>query len=207
MTIAVEALARLYAPTPLNTCARYVEPLNAACAEFGITTRDRRAALLGQLGIESDRLTTMVEDLNYRTPSRLDAMFSAVRGEEDARALIKRGPQAIANRVYAGRLGNGDEASGDGWRYRGAGGIQCTGRDNHAAFGAAIGMPLAQVPAYLLTPIGAMRVTGWYWREHALNALADRWAIDAITRAVNGKAMVAAAERRALSDRARALLS
>lgn len=199
-------LAKLYAPTPLATCRLYADELRKAMIEDGIDTPGRQAALLGQMGIESSRLTKMVENLNYKTPDRLDDMFSAVNGPADAAALIKRGPVAIANRVYANRNGNSDEASGDGWRYRGAGGIQCTGKTNHAAFGKAIGMPLEQVPAFLLTPRGAMKVSTWFWRAHALNALADRWDIDAITRAVNGKKMEAAAERRALSNTARGLL-
>ncbi len=200
-------LAALYAPTSLSTCALYAAPLAAAMAANHIDTTDRAAALLGQLGIESDRLTRMAENLNYRTPERLDAMFSAVNGSADAAALIQRGPVAIANRVYANRLGNGDEASGDGWRFRGAGGIQCTGRANQAAFGDHAGIPIDQVPNYLRTPRGAMEVTCWFWTEHGLNALADKWNIDGITRKVNGAAMTAALERRQLSELARKALA
>lgn len=201
-----QTLAKIYAPTPLTTCTLYAGPLSAACAKYDINTRDRKDAFLGQLGIESALLTRMVENLNYKTPERLDEMFSAVHGVDDAAALIKAGPQAIANRVYAGRLGNGDEASGDGWRYRGAGGIQCTGKANHQAFGDAIGMPLSNVPAYLQTPEGAMMVSGWFWSARSLNPLADKWDIDAITRAVNGPAMAAAMERKTLSNKARGML-
>jgi putative chitinase len=202
-----DLLAQVFAPTPRVTCSPYAVPLEAACVRYGIDTVARRAALLGQLGVESQLLTRMVENLNYRTPSILDARFSAVHGLADAAALIKAGPQAIANRVYANRNGNGDEASGDGWRHRGAGGIQCTGKANQEAFARAVGMPLAKVPDYLLTPEGAMFVTGWYWNEHHLNAPADRGDIDAITRAVNGTGMTAAAERRALTTSARKLIA
>jgi putative chitinase len=197
-----DLLAQVFAPTPRATCSLYAAPLEAACQRYGINTVARRSALLGQMGIECSRLTRMSENMNYRDPQRLDDMFSAVRGFADASALIKAGPQAIANRVYAYRLGNGDEASGDGWRHRGAGGIGCTGKTNQAAFGAAIGMPLAKVPAYLLTPEGAMLVTGWFWDTHHLNPLADAGDIDAITRVVNGPAMTAADERRALTIKA-----
>lgn len=205
--ITADLLAQVFTPTPRVTCALYAAHLEATCARYKINTVARRSALLGQLGIESARLTRMVENLNYRDPQRLDDMFSAVRGLEDARALIKAGPQAIANRVYANRNGNGDEASGDGWRHRGAGGIQCTGKNNQAAFGAAIGMSLAKVPAYLLTPEGAMLSAGWYWDKHHLNTLADRGDIDGITLAVNGTAMAAAAERRALTEKARRIIA
>jgi len=205
--LTADLLAQVFAPTPRVTCALYAAHLEATCVHYEINTVARRAALLGQLGIESARLTAMVENLNYRDPARLDAMFSAVHGLADAAALSKAGPQAIANRVYANRLGNGDEASGDGWRHRGAGGIGCTGKSNQAAFGAAVGKPLAQVPAYLLTPEGAMLSAGWFWDTHNLNPLADRAAIDGITLVVNGPAMTAAAERRALTDKARRIIA
>lgn len=203
-----QILAQLYAPTPLGTCALYVDYLNAGMAEFGIDTLERKAAFLGQVGIESQMLTRTVENLNYKTPSRLDAMFSAVKGDADAATLIKRGPQAIANRVYANRNGNGDEASGDGWTYRGAGLIQLTGKANQAAFGQAVGRPVAEVPAYLLTPKGAAESACWFFAKYRpCKPLADFWDIDGITKLINGNAMAAAAERRALSEKAKGLLA
>jgi len=200
-------LAQIYAPTPLGTCALYVDYLNAGMAEFQINTLNRVAAFLGQVGIESQLLTHTVENLNYRTPERLDAMFSAVRGTTDAAALIRGGPQAIANRVYAGRMGNGDEASGDGWRYRGAGLIQLTCKDNQAAFAQAVGRPLADIPAYLLTPQGAAESACWFFSSRGCNAIADAEDINGITRKVNGPGMVAAGDRIALSSKARKLLA
>ena len=202
-----QVLAQIYAPTPLNTCALYADYLAAGCHRCLIDTANRRAALIGQMGIECQRRTRMGENLNYRTPARLDAMFSAVHGERDAAELIRRGPEAIANRVYAKRLGNGDEASGDGWRHRGAGGIQCTGKANQEAFGRWSAKPLDQVPGYLRTPEGAMMSAVWFWSTHGLNRWADDWDIDGITRIVNGKAMEAAEDRRLLSDLARVALS
>ncbi len=203
-----DLLAQIFAPTPRATCVLYAGHAAAFMPQFSITTVNRAAAFFGQVGIESKMLTKVAEDLNYKTPSRLDAMFSAVKGEADAAALIRRGPQAIGTRVYAGRLGNGDEASGDGWRYRGLGLIQLTGKENQAKFGAAIGMALDYVPAYLTTPKGAMHSACWYFAVFKnCNALADGWQISAITLAVNGKAMEAAAERLALSNKARAALA
>lgn len=108
--------------------ARWVEPLKAACALHDITGPQRLAAFLAQCSHESARFTRLEENLNYRSQERLDAMFSAVRGVDDARDLIKRGPAAIANRVYANRLGNGNEASGDGARFIGRACLQITGR-------------------------------------------------------------------------------
>ncbi len=206
--LTAQILASLYAPTPLGTCALYADYLNAGMAEFGINSLNRVAAFLGQVGIESQHLTKTVENLNYKTPARLDGMFSAVHGLDDAAALIRKGPVAIANRVYANRNGNGDEASGDGWTYRGAGLIQLTGEENQTAFGRAIGKPIAQVPAYLLTPQGAAESACWFFGAYrACNPLADAWDIDGITRKVNGKAMEKAVERRALSEAARKALA
>lgn len=207
-TITGDLLAQIFAPTPRATCALYADHAAAFMPRYDINTVKRAAAFFGQVGVESGMLTTVAENLNYKTPSRLDAMFSAVRGEADAAALIRKGPEAIANRVYAGRLGNGDEASGDGWRHRGLGLIQLTGKDNHARLAAGVDMPLAQVPAYLVTPKGAMHSACWYFAYFKrCNQRADGWLIDTITRDVNGPAMVAAAERRALSGKARGLLA
>lgn len=200
-------LAQLYAPTPLGTCALYVDYLNAGMAEFEINTLNRVAAFLGQVGVESQLLTRTSENLNYRTPARLNEMFGLVHTDAEAAALIRGGPQAIANRVYANRNGNGDEASGDGWTYRGLGLIQLTGKANHAAFGHAVGRLVEQVPAYLLTPKGAAESACWFFSSHGCNTLADAWDIDGITRKINGNAMAAAAERLALSNAARKVLA
>lgn len=205
--LTADLLAQIYTPTSRATIDKYLAPLTAMMAERDISTLNRVSILLGQAGIESSRLTRMIENLNYRDPARLDAMFSAVHGLDDARALIAKGPEAIANRVYANRLGNGDEASGDGWRHRGAGGIQCTGKANQEAFGKSIGMKVDDVPAYLQTPTGAMEVTGWFWAIHGLNPLADQYRITDITRIVNGPALAALNERIALTKKARELLA
>jgi putative chitinase len=95
----------------------HASALEDARKTSSVTTPRRLCHFLGQIFVETGGFASMVENLNYKDPARLDAIFSAVRGIEDARALIRRGPEAIANRVYANRLGNGNEASGDGWRY------------------------------------------------------------------------------------------
>lgn len=208
MLLTTPLLAQLYAPTAASICETYVDHLNAGMAEFSINTQDRAAAFLGQLGIESRFLTRTEENLHYTTPSRLNEMFGLVHTDTEAAALIRGGPQAIANHVYAGRMGNGDEASGDGWRHRGLGLIQLTGKDNQSAFGDAKGMPIEQVPAYLVTPKGAAESACWFFVEYRdCNALADVWDINGITLKVNGKAMAAAADRLALSVKARKLLA
>lgn len=111
-------LARLIAAGIAPTQARvFLAPLSAACARFGISTPARLAAFIGQCAVESGRFTQLEEGLYYTTAERVRAVFPAsVLSLGDA-ARLTRNPQALANRVYAGRNGNGDEASGDGsWR-------------------------------------------------------------------------------------------
>jgi putative chitinase len=117
-------------------------------------------------------------------------------------AKLTRNPQALANRVYADRLGNGNEASGDGWRYRGRGLIQLTGRSNYVAAGDALGTPYVMVPEWVSQPVHAALTAAWFWASNGCNELADSSQIDAITRRVNGPKMVAADERRSMFDEA-----
>lgn len=177
--------------------------LEAARGRFRLYKPRHVACWLGQLHVESQGFARFEENLNYRTPARLDAMFSAVRGTRDAADLIRRGPVAIANRVYAGRNGNGDEASGDGWAFRGSGPIQTTGRRNFKRASAWTGVDLEKDPGRLRTDpaIGALAAAG-YWAMCDLNDEAERLDVDAITHAVNGPAMAGAADRRAQTQRA-----
>lgn len=144
----------------------------------------------------------MVENLNYRNPQRLDAIFSAVRGLADARALIKLGPEAIANRVYANRLGNGNEASGDGFKYRGSGYKQLTGRTNYRTIGSLIDMDLEGTPELAREPATAARVAFKFWDVNQCSPLADRGDVEKITAKINGAAKLGLADRRAATVRA-----
>ena len=119
----------VFAPRIVNA-EIHAQALEAARAGSTVNTPRRLCHFLGQIFVETAGFTAMIEDFRYR-PERLDAVFKAVKGIDDAKALIARGQEAIANRVYANRLGNGDEASGDGWRYRGSGYKQLTGRSNY----------------------------------------------------------------------------
>src|SRR6185312_4780566 len=130
--------------------------LESGFQRFGIADATERACFLAQACHETAGFTRFEEDLRYTSPSRLDAMFSAVHGEVDAAALIRQGPQAIANRVYAGRLGNGEEGSGDGWRFRGRGIFMLTGRTNYRAAAAALNHPYEDFPDQVAQPEGAV---------------------------------------------------
>lgn len=151
---------------------------------------------MGQVFVETAGFTVLEENLNYRNPERLDRIFSAVKGTADAKALIAKGPQAIANRVYAKRLGNGDEASGDGWRYRGSGYKQLTGRSNFRAIGAIVKRDLEGKPELAREPAAAAMVAFAFWDACKCSPLADAGDLEAITEKVNGPAKLGLAERR-----------
>ena len=198
------ARLRTFAPAmDVVAATDWAPALEAARQRFGIASAAATAGWMGQLHVESQGFTRFEENLNYGTPARLDAMFSAVRGSADAADLIRRGPQAIANRVYANRNGNGSERSGDGWRFRGRGPIQQTGRAKYLQASAWTGIDLVAAPDQLLWPrFGALAAAG-YWSACALNDDAERGNVDACTLAINGHAMAGAAERRQETARAR----
>jgi putative chitinase len=98
----------------------------------------------------------------------------------------ERKPQMIANRVYANRMGNGDEASGDGWRYRGRGLIQLTGKDNYTFFAGSLDIPVEEAAEYLATFEGAAQSACFFWEQNKLNRFADANDVKGLTRAING---------------------
>ena len=176
--------------------------LEAARQESSVTTPRRLCHFMGQIFVETNGFATMVENLNYKQADRLDAIFSAVHGIEDARGLIKRGPEAIANRVYAGRLGNGNEESGDGWRYRGSGYKQLTGRANYREIGAIVDIDLEANPEAAREPTAAARVAFAFWDARGCSALADAGDVEGVTGRVNGPAKLGLQERRAATVKA-----
>lgn len=178
-------------------------PLAGAMSEFDIVPVARMAAFLAQLAHESVELTHTQENLNYSASLLLKTFpryFDLTTSEAFARQ-----PQRIANHVYANRLGNGDEASGDGWEFRGRGPIQLTGKSNYEAAGSALGLDLVGNPDAILAPTVGARVAGWFWASHRLNELADSGDFVQITRTING-GLLGLAERRAYFDHAMALL-
>lgn len=185
---------------PSTLAARFIDPLRVACRQNGIDRPARVAAFLANAIVETTAFLRTSEDLAYSTPERIAQVFpSRVTTMDDARALVRQ-PQKLANRVYAGRLGNGDEASGDGWRYRGRGLFQLTGRANYAAAGQALGRPYLSQPDLVALPPDAALTAAWFWRRAGCNELADARNLDAITRHINGPAMLKAAARRELAN-------
>lgn len=188
-----------------TACLAYLDALNKHMQRFGIDSPARIAAFLAQIAHESQDFTRVTENLNYSAQGLAGTWPGRYRGSNgQPNALahrLHRNPQAIANNVYADRMGNGPESSGDGWRHRGAGLKQLTGKNNQRAFGDAVGVPLADVPAYLQAPEGAAQSACWFWKVNNLGPLADRGAFDELTRKING-GLIGLAERKDYHARA-----
>lgn len=182
-------------PRSRSVAAAFVGPLNAAMQRYAIDQNPKRiAAFIAQCGHESAQLTVLVENLNYSAqalantwPSRYAvAPAASPRTPNELATKLARRPEAIANNAYANRNGNGPESSGDGWKYRGRGLLQVTGRANYVAAGAALALDLAQHPELLELPWNACMSAAHFWSVNGLNALADAGNTLAITRKING---------------------
>ena len=150
----------------------WVGPLNAAMQEFDIGSRERIAAFLAQIAHESGELGRLTENLSY-SAARLTQVWPKRFPSREAALPYERNPQRLADYVYANRLGNGNAASGDGWRYRGRGLLQLTGRGNYRSVGSALTLPLEASPELLEQPLPAARSAAYFWKTHGLNELAD----------------------------------
>lgn len=187
---------------PRADAAAYAAALSGAMAAYHITSRFRIAHFLAQVGHESAGLTRLVEDMTYLTPGRICATWpKRFPLEADAMHFVRQ-PQALANRVYGGRMGN--VFPNDGWLFRGHGLIQVTGRANHERVAHALGWGAAEdAPARLSTPSGAALGSAWWWADAGLNEMADQGGgvmVEPITRRVNG-GVHGLADRRALFAR------
>lgn len=166
----------------------WFDALNQILPEYDINTPERVAAFVAQCAHESGGFKFLKENLNYRATS-LRKVFPKyfpddTLAEEYAKKSNKQ--EAIANRIYANRMGNGDEASGDGFRYCGRGLIQLTGKNNYTLFAASIDTPVEEVPEYLGTFEGAVQSACWFWDQNNLNDQADKKDIKTMTRKING---------------------
>lgn len=163
---------------------RWLDPLNAALAQWEITTPDRAAMFLAQCAHESGGFRHLVENLNY-TAAQLLRTWPNRFTEDDAAAMALQ-PERIAERAYGGRMGNAAEGGGDGWRFRGRGIIQLTGRENYRLAGQALGIDATGDPDLLADPATAAQAAGWFWRTNGCNALADAGDYEGVTRRING---------------------
>jgi putative chitinase len=153
--------------------------------KYDINTPERVACFIGQCAHESANFKILNENLNYRWES-LRRVFGKYFPTDDLAKQYEKQPERIANRVYGSRMGNGDEYSGDGWKFHGRGLIQLTGHNNYDAFATSIGKPLNEVPAYLATFEGAVASACWFWNSRNLNTEADQLDHKTITKLING---------------------
>lgn len=174
----------------------FSEPFMQACDRFEINTVPRVAAFFAQCAHESTGFSRLEESLYYRDALRLSAIFSGTfhRIADEARPYTRNGV-ALANKVYANKLGNGDEVSGDGWRYRGRGLIQLTFKNNYAHAAELVDEPYVEHPEMLIEPKHACLASAAWWFDNQCNTLADAALFDQITAKVN-KRSLGAAERR-----------
>jgi putative chitinase len=162
--------------------------LSQLLPEYEINTPQRIAAFIAQCAHESGNFVFLKENLNYRAPT-LRKLFGKyfptdALAEEYANKPNKQ--EAIANRIYANRMGNGPEESGDGFRYCGRGLIQLTGKENYSWFAASLGIPVEEAAEYLQTFEGAAQSACWFWETNNLNKWADTGDIKELTRRING---------------------
>lgn len=174
-----------------QTCKAHKDPKALAAAlnkyfdKYDINTTNRVAGFLAQCGHESLDFTVLRENLNYSARG-LRVTFPKYFPTDALAAQYERKPILIASRVYASRMGNGDEKSQDGWKYRGRGAIQLTGKNNYTAFANAIGKSLDETLVYLDTLEGALESACWFWKINGLNAFCDKDDIIGMTKRING---------------------
>lgn len=180
-----DILRKAFPTMPKATREMVIANIEPALVKFNITTPRRISSFVGQLAHESANFTRMVENLNY-SAKRLREVWPKHFPSPGVAAQYAHRPAAIGARAYRLRMGNGDEASGDGFKFRGRAWIMVTGKNNYLAVAKAFGMTLDETVAYLETPDGAFMASAWWWQTHRLNELADGWQITESTKVING---------------------
>jgi putative chitinase len=181
---------------------QWADPLNATFNTFGINDVKKQASFIGQCSHECNRFNTLEENLNYRAET-LQRLFGHKFKPEEIQAYAGHA-EKIANRIYANRMGNRDESSGDGWLYHGRGCIQLTGHDNYWHFGQAIKQDFVKSPQLVATPMYAAMSAGWFWATHGCNNLVDN--DEALCKRING-GLFGLNERKELTAKTLAVLS
>ena len=163
----------------------WVHALNEILPDYEINTPQRVAAFIAQCAHESGGFKFLTENLNYRAVT-LRKLFSKYFPTDALAQEYEKKPEKIANRIYGGRMGNGPEETGDGFRYCGRGLIQLTGKANYQNFADSIETPVEEVSEYLQTFEGAVQSACWFWESNNLNAFADTGDIKMMTKKING---------------------
>lgn len=184
--VTLELLQKICPKTKKEVLQKYVDPLNKVAKAHGILENNKRlAAFLAQLAHESGGFNFTRENLNYSAKA-LQTIFKKYYPTDKDALAHERKPEMIANRVYANRMGNGNEQSGDGWSYRGRGLIQLTGKENYTKFATSVKKSLNETVEYLETPEGAVESAAWFWTRNRLNELCDKDDFITLTKRING---------------------
>lgn len=193
---------------------KWIDALVDTCRDFEINTPERIASFLAQTSHESGGYTMLSENLNYRAttlaacwPNRFAVLGADKKPIKENGKLVPTKlaesiagkPELIANLVYSNRMGNGPAESGEGWKYRGRGLKQLTGKDNYTRCGQALGVDLVSNPDLLLEPMYAAKSAGWFWKTNKLAEFADKEDIKGMTKKING-GLIGYEARQALYD-------
>ena len=191
--------------------AKWIDAIVSVCQEFEINTPQRIAAFIAQTSHESGGYTMLSENLNYRAatlaacwPNRFAVLGPDKKPKKENGKLVPTAvansiagkPELIANMVYSSRMGNGPAESGEGWKFRGRGLKQLTGKDNYTRCGQSLGVDLLSNPDLLLEPLFASRSAGWFWHTNKLSDYADKGDLEGMTKKING-GLIGIAERKA----------
>lgn len=169
----------------LHIGAEWVDALNETFSRFNITTKNQQAMFIGQCGHECGNFRILEENLNYRAATLMKLWPKRFPTLEKANEYSGNAKK-IANSVYSLRMGNRDETSGDGYRFRGRGCIQLTGHSNYFHAGKALGVDFVMEPDLVATPKFAALTAGWFWSTHNCNAPADALDYTKVTKIING---------------------
>jgi putative chitinase len=170
----------------LGIGSQWVEPLNETFSMFAVNMPIKQAAFIGQCAHESKNFRDLEEGLTYKTAARLMAIFPRRFPTPESAAPYVNNPKALANKIYAGRMGNRDESSGDGYRFRGRGLVQLTGSDGYYHCGQAIGVDFWAEPDLVSSPKYAALSAGWFWNTHRCNEAAEAQDWVKLTKIING---------------------
>lgn len=185
-----------------DVARQWLAPIQVACEKYQINTKFRIASFLAQCAHESGGFTMLEENLNYKAatlaacwPNRFAVLGPDKKPKKDEKGKniptavansIAGKPELIANMCYSSRMGNGPAESGDGWKYRGRGLKQLTGKDNYTRCGAGIGADFVEHPELLLEPQYAALSASWFWSANKLDTFADKEDIEGMTKKING---------------------
>jgi putative chitinase len=198
---------------------KWLDAVVQTCQEFEINTLERVAAFIAQTAHESGGYTMLTENLNYKAatlaacwPNRFAVLGPDKKPIKDNSKLVPTAvansiagkPELIANMVYSSRMGNGPAESGEGWKYRGRGLKQLTGKDNYTRCGQALGVDFVGNPDLLLEPLYAARSAGWFWKSNNLSKFADVEDLEGMTKKING-GLIGIADRKARYEKVKSV--